>query len=924
MFKSMVTPPGAPGLTPKGRGAGAPVHSPSMLVGRAAECARIDLLLGAARAGHGGALVVRGEPGIGKTALLRHAAAGAADMRIARTRGVESEAALPFAGLVDVLTPIAAHLADIPERQADAVRAALAIGAPSAADRLAVLVGSFNLLCAAAVAQPLLVVVDDAHWLDPASREAIAFAARRTGADPVAILVATRDDGDADVPDVRPPPLTPAECATLLEGRDLDPATLARAVGEAAGNPLALLELATPGAGFEPRRSTLEQTYARMAAALPDPARTAVTLLAASRSASPIVIARALAAEGLDETAFAPAEAAGMVIVDAGRVGFRHPLIRSGVSAAATAAQRRRAHTALAAACAEPELEWDRVAHLAAAATGPDADLAGAVDALAADVRRRGGSTEAVEWYERAAALSTAPADRRRRLLAAAAAAVASGLHTVAVRILAEIEPECRDPGDVARVERLRGRIDARSGSTAAASRRFLQAARALEAADPPASAALFVESVDASIRAGRPAEALAAAARARELVPSDDPVALSARIAEAAALVFLGDAGAAEAEIDAAADAVSDAPAVRADLQLRAYLGMTLAFAERVERATEVLDGLIAECEHSAPGALTYPLVSRAWLRRLCGAWPGAQADAQRAVRIAAQLGRAGDECWGLSILTWLLAAQGRPDGELLERQEALADRLDLPYQAMCVHACRGLHALATGAADDAARELAAALATKRACGIADATTQPAIGADLVEALVRCGRVQDATAEAAALRNGAARAGRGSALALAERAQALVAADPAPHFAQAWALHTGAPDRFARARTALAWGDALRRAGQRVESRELLAHARSEFERLGAAGWAEQAGSGLARSGQTLRRGQAGRDELSPAEIEVAGLVAEGKTNRETAGALWMSEKTVEAHLSRIYRKLGVRNRAELAAQQLGAGRPA
>ncbi len=894
-----------------------------MLVGRAAECARIDLLLGAARDGRGGALVVRGEPGIGKTALLGQAAASGADMRIVRTRGVESEASLAFAGLADLLTPLIAHLTDLPERQADAVRGALAIGASEATDRLAVLVGGFNLLCAAAAAQPLLVLVDDAHWLDPASREAIAFAARRMGADPIAILVATRDDGDDDLPAVRPSPLTREESATLLEGRGLDPATFADAVGQAAGNPLALLELATPDAGYEPGRSTLEQAYARAAAALPGAARTAVTLLAASRTASPIVLARALAAQGLDEAAFAAAEDAGMVTVDAGRAGFRHPLIRSGVHAAASPAERRQAHAALAAACAEPELRWDRVAHLAAAATGADADLAAAVDALAADVRRRGGSTEAVEWYERAAALSTAPADRRRRLLAAADAAVASGLHGPARRILDEVEPECREAGDAARAELLRGRIDARSGSTAAASRRFLRAAHALEAADPPAAAALFIESVDASIRAGRPAEALAAARRARELSPPGAEVALSARIAEAAAHVFLGDAGAAEREIEAAA-AVAEAAAVRADLQLRAYLGMTLAFAERVGRATEVLDGLIDECEQSAPGALTYPLVSRAWLRRLCGAWPGAQADAQRAVRIARQLGRAGDECWGLSILTWILAAQGRPDAELLERQRSLAERLDLPYQAMCVHACRGLHALATGGAEDAAGELAAALAMKRACGIADATTQPVIGADLVEALVRCGRPKDAAAEAAALHTGATRAGRGSALALAERAQALVAAEPAAHFEQAWALHTGAPDRFARARTALAWGDALRRDGQRVEARELLADARSELELLGATAWEEQAASGLARSGQTLRRGSAERDELTPAEIEVAGLVAEGKTNRETAGALWMSEKTVEAHLSRIYRKLGVRNRAELAARQLGPGRPA
>jgi DNA-binding CsgD family transcriptional regulator len=285
--------------------------------------------------------------------------------------------------------------------------------------------------------------------------------------------------------------------------------------------------------------------------------------------------------------------------------------------------------------------------------------------------------------------------------------------------------------------------------------------------------------------------------------------------------------------------------------------------------------------------------------------------------VRLARQLGRANDECWGLSILTWISAAQGRLDDAMLAHQNELSDELELPYQRMCVHACRGIHALSAGVADDAATELTAALAIKREYNIADATTQPVIGADLVEALVRCGRTAEATVEAAALRDAARQARRSSALALAERATALVTENGGAHFKRATELHAGAVDPFAKARTALAWGDALRRAGQRSDSRRELETARLEFRRLGAALWEDQAISALARSGKVLRREAARRDELTPAELEVASLVAEGKMNREIAGALWISEKTVEAHLSRIYRKLDVRNRTELAGRQ-------
>jgi DNA-binding CsgD family transcriptional regulator len=899
------------------------LYNRQVLVGRELECGRIDALLDAARAGAGGAVVVAGEPGMGKTSLLEYGVGSARDMRVVRTRGVEAEASLPFAGLVDLLTPLGEALTALPGRQAEALASALALGPAQPVDRLAVLVGTLNLLCAAAVDRPLLAVVDDGHWLDPASADAIAFAARRVGADRVAVLIATRSSGPAQLPIVRPAPLSGADSRRLLAERGFDEADVGDAVRHASGNPLALLELAESSVrGPWTRATTLEEAYAQMVAALPEDGRTAVLVLAACRSGRPAVISRALASCGLSDAAFASAERAGLVGSSAGTaIGFefRHPLIRSAVLAAADPAQRRRVHAALAAACVERDLEWERVAHLAEAASDEDEDLALALEHLAGDVRLRGGGAATIDWYLKAAALSEDPDARIRRLFAAAEAAQAGGRPAAAEAVLTQLETAVVTPLDAARVELLRGRSEARSASTLAAADRFLVAAERLAPRDPGAAAALFVEAVDPSIRAGRPRQALAAAERAQTLARPGDAAGLEARLARSAALVFLGDAVAAARDVDEASDAVARMPAIASDLQLRAYLGMVLAFAERLGQAGRTLDRLIDECEGSAPGALTYPLISRAWMRRITGAWDGARADAQRAVRLAGQLGRRSDECWGLSILTWLGAARGRLDPALLEQQRTLAEQLDLPYQRLCVHAALGHEALGAGRADVAAAELATAVAIKRDCDIADATTRPVIGADLVEALVRLGRTADAAAEAERLHAEAARSERPSALGLAERARALVAPE-GERFERAWTLHAAGADAFEQARTSLAWGDALRRAGHRVEARRRLEDARERFGELGAAPWEEQAVSALGRSGRVLRRDPVDRDELTSAELEVASLVAEGKMNKEIAAALWMSEKTVEAHLSRIYRKLGLRNRAELARRLTGA----
>ena len=273
--------------------------------------------------------------------------------------------------------------------------------------------------------------------------------------------------------------------------------------------------------------------------------------------------------------------------------------------------------------------------------------------------------------------------------------------------------------------------------------------------------------------------------------------------------------------------------------------------------------------------------------------------------------------------MLTWIDAAQGRLDGDLLDRQETLAAQLDLPYQAMCAHAARGIHALGAGQPGDAAGHLAEALDIKRRCGMADATTQPVLGADLVEALIRAGRREDAVKVAAELREGAERAGRPSAMALALRAAALVEEDWRPPMELAWTCIARPATRSA----ALARRSPTERRCAAAAAGSRRGRCSSERRRSWGGSvprpWLEQAEAGLGRSARVLRKDAAARDELTPAETQVASLAAEGKTNREIAGSLWMSEKTVEAHLSRVYRKTGVRNRSELAARHAALRAP-
>src|SRR5262245_38069469 len=406
-----------------------------MFVGRERERARIDRLLQEARAGKSGALLMHGEAGIGKTALMRWAIGQATGMRVLRARGIETESDIPFAGLAELVTPLLDRLDDIPEVQARALRGALALGPATPHDRFTVPAGLLSLLAVAAEEQPVLVSIDDAQWLDEPSLEAFLFAGRRLEAEGVAMLGSLRDGtgvANMEVPwleRLAVSPLGEDEARELLRSERLAPSVADRLVSTAAGNPLALLEiprLLSDGqrAGREPLEEPLrpgtgvERAFRRALDALDDDARQALLVAATAHTGRLGAIEAALRESGLTVEHLGGAERARMITVEGGEVDFRHPLLRSTAYHAASAAERRAAHAALAAAAPEgsPERAW----HLAAGAVAPDEEIAAALEAAALDARGRGAHATAARDFGRAAQLTPEDEPRARRLLEAA------------------------------------------------------------------------------------------------------------------------------------------------------------------------------------------------------------------------------------------------------------------------------------------------------------------------------------------------------------------------------------------------------------------------------------------------------------------------------------------------------------------------
>lgn len=908
-----------------------------MLLGRAAECARIDDLLEVARGGGSGALVVAGEPGIGKTALLEYATGRAGGMRVLRTRGSAAEEALPFAGLLGLLRPVLDRIDALPPSLGAALRGALAVGPPTTGDRFAIYAATLALLAEAADDRPVLLVVDDVHWLDPPSAEALVFAARRFEAEGVAILAAARSPrpeafGPPTFEEIELGGLASDDAAALVgavASHAPPPPVARRLVESTAGNPLGLLELAAlltedQLAGREaleeptPAGASVERAFARQIEALGADARRALVVAAAGEATEVAAILRAAAALGVDPRALEELEAAGLVTLDDAGLRFRHPLVRSVAYARATPGERRAAHRALADALGEERNADPRAWHLAAAALGPDEEAAEALERAARGASLRAGYATAARALETAARLSADERARVRRLLASAEVALLAGRAEHAVRALEAAGGAAAEPALLAAIDHARGRIALFDGRMRAASDVLEGAARPIEQADPVLASTRLAEAALAAYLAGQVSRARDLALEAQALNPSPGGNAgLITELVLGASLFLAGNVTDGFRLLVSGADIAEGRRGPRPDPEYVVFAAMLLVVAGEYRRAEPLVRSSVEEARRlGALGILPFALYSAAHLDLRTGRLTAAYAGASEAVRLATDVDAPLWRFFALGCLALVEAIRGdeascRSHAQQAQEAGAVLE-LDYPRD---VDDALGILELAVGRPEEAIPHL------ERANRFTEDVGGPPVLArfsapDLVEAYVRTGHpVPDPMV--AELERQSRHEEFPATAALAWRCRGLLAgdADFEAAFGEALRLHEVAGASLAAARTALLYGERLRRLGRRVAARTQLRDALATFERLGAGAWARRAESELRASGETLRRRDpAAAERLTPQELQIALVVASGATNREAGAALFLSPKTIEVHLGRVYRKLGIRSRTELA----------
>ena len=902
-----------------------------MLLGRESERRRIERLLNDARQSRSGTLVIRGEAGIGKTTLLRYALDLGEAMTVVTATGVEAEAELEYSGLLELTRPLLYLLEELPSRQADALREALGLAAPQRRDRFAVGAALLSLLGAAAEERPLLVLVDDAQWLDRASADALRFASRRLHADRVAFLLAIRegeDDGFETVglDELELEGLGLDDVGELLERSGpggLDRDTLERVRQATGGNPLALIEvsgqlrpeeLAAWRGGAEPFPVgvAVRRAYARRAEHLPVDTRTALLVAALADPPEVETIGHALAGLGLALAALEPAEDDGLVVLGEGMVSFRHPLVRSALHDAAAISERRKAHAALADALSPGTNEDRRAWHLAAATVGPDETVAAALDSVAVRSLERGGHSAAGAALERAALLTPDNAMRVDRLVRAAEARWAGGSTRDATRLLERARTSSDGEESRYRALALRGRIELDAGVEGAARDMLLEAAALAERHDPSAVPWLLELAANAMFFVGDVLGSLSAAQRVRELTPRDGGLRDGrADLVLGWALSHAGRSDHAEAVLMRAVellltDTTDDSVRLRS-------ARLALDILERDAEGGLLTARIVDVARSEGPVALVRALEQTTRFDVRAGRWQRAVASAEEGLEIAEALGHGFDTTSLLVLLARIDAARGKQDScrEKLDRtvEVAKAHGLDKPE----VGTVRGLLELGLGELRAASEILegVARASEQRGLFARDVTPEP----DLVEALFAQGRADEARAWLDAFAGRASCASPRWGAALVARCRGMLAPDDFDgFFLEALELHQTVADLFQEARTLLAFGERLRRAGRRVDARPQLRAALEAFEQLEATPWVGRTRRELRATGEKLgRRAAASGDDLTPQELQVALQVAEGKTNKEVGAALFLSPKTVEFHLARVYRKLDISSRAEL-----------
>ncbi|TQN42740.1 regulatory LuxR family protein [Blastococcus colisei] len=907
-----------------------------MLVGRDHERRLIDGLLSAARIGQSAVLVLVGEAGIGKSTLLEDAAAAATGMRQLRATGTESEAEVPFGALLQLLRPALVHLDRIPPPQADALASALALRKSPGGDRFAIGAATLSLLSRFAEDQPVALLVDDAHLLDRPSAQALVFAARRLTADPVVLLAAVREGvpspvTEAGLPLLHVDGLSPAASGQLVESarRRLGPAAVTRLHEATGGNPLALLELADetdlldalPPEAPVPVPARLARVFARRADRLSPAAHTAL-LVAAAGGSDLALVARACGLLQVDVAALEDAETVDLLAVAGGAVTFRHNLVRSAIWSEAPPATRRRVHSAIAAAL--PEEDADRRAwHLSEAALGPDADTARLLDEAAVRARIRGAHAVASTAFERAAGLSPEPEDAGRRLVSAAESAWRAGAGDQAVALLARAAGLPQPPDLRARTAGLRGTVAARTGSVEEARDELMAAAAERADTAPDTAVLLLADAIQACFYLADTAGVAEAAARIDALMPrtTAEPARWVADVARGIAAVLTGHGG--PERIRRALRSVDPTgPLLRAP-RVAPYVVLGVLFLRESGTGRQLVDIVVTDLRaRSDLGTLPLLLFQIARDQATQASWDSAEVNYTEGAQLARETGSTSDLAACLAGLAWLEARQGR---EAVCREHAAeAAEISRPrhlalFQIWSLAALGDLE-LGLGRPEAALADFERLEALLARLGVDDVDLSPA--PEMAEALVHLGRHDVARVQARAYAARAAEKGQPWAMARAARSLGLTCEEPEvdQHFAVALDHHGRTLDPFELARTRLAYGARLRRARRRIDARVQLRDAVASFDHLGAAPWADRAAAELRATGETARRRESSaREELTPQELQIATLLASGRTTREAAAALFLSPKTVEYHLRHVYLKLGLSSRAELAARLAG-----
>jgi DNA-binding CsgD family transcriptional regulator len=903
-----------------------------VLRGRSRQCGTVERLLADVRAGRSRALVIRGEPGIGKSALLGYAADSAADFRVARAGGVESEMELPFAALQQLCGPMLDRLEELPGPQREALAVAFGLHPGGAPDRFLVGLGVLGLLSDVAMEQRLLCLVDDAHWLDQASAQALAFVARRLGAEPVAVIFGTRDPGPSDglagLPDLVLGPLSRADSRALLAsaipGR-LDERVRDRITAESGGNPLALLELPREvtaaelagGFGVAPLAGRIEQSFLRRIASLPEMTQRLLLLAAAEPTGDPALLTRAAGRLAISHGAAAPAEADGLLTVDA-HVTFRHPLVRSAVYRAASPAERRAVHRALAEAT-DPVADPDRRAwHRAQATRGPDEEVAAELEHSADRARARGGLAAAAAFLERSVALTFDPARRADRALAAAQAKYQAGAFDAGLALVAIAEEGPLDEFQRGRAFLLHGQIALASRHGSDALPPLLMAARMYAPLDARLARGAYLEALTAALFSGRLAGCCGlreVAEAARAAGPSPRPARPPDLLLDGLALVitegypagapllrravhgFAGGGISADEGLrwmwpaghtasllwDYESWEVLSARYVRLAREAGALEALPLALSARAgahmwagEFAAVV--PLVAEFESitEATGSMVVPYATLG-----LATFQGQETEAFKLAGAAIEDAERRGEGGGLTFIHWATAvlcnSLGRYEQALAAARQASEDS---PAQRFGSWAVAELieAATRTGASDEAAFALRRLSDAVRASG-----TEWALGTEArCRALATSGQVADSCYREAIDRFGRTRL------------------------------------RLDLGRAHLLYGEWLRRQKRLTDAREQLRAAHQILAAIGADGFAGRTARELRACGERVPLRSTGPSarpsaRLTAQETQVARLAAEGLSNPEIAARLFISPRTAEYHLGKVFAKLNIGSRNQL-----------